>query len=261
MIKPAYTIAIIFGAVIILFAITVTRESSRTSAITESAHDWLMLGRDARHSGYSDSAAPGNRILWTYAANEKGNIESDVRGLALKNNVVYFAFDRFVRAIGAPDKKELLIVEVGAETGGLAAVDNMVVVSAGKSLVALDSGNGKKLWTYNAGGDLTAPVISNGIIYTGSKDNSLYAVGTNGTLAWKYKTYGEIHSVPAVADGKVFVGSTDAIYSYDADSGRLIWSHPTGDIPEHLIVGGESLYAGFTGEDAIQNQIIAFGSR
>lgn len=228
LIKPAYLVAILLGASILLLATTVTRESPRTSATTESADDWPMLGRDARHSGYSDSVAPGNRILWSYAANEKGNVDPDVRGLALKNNVVYFAFDRFVRAIGASDKKELWIAEVGAETGGLAAIDGMVVVSAGKSLVALDSGNGKRLWAYNSGGDLTAPAISSGIVYAGSKDNSLYAVGTNGALAWKYKTYGEIHSVPAIANGRVCFGSENpdfSVYCLNSTTGEALWRH------------------------------------
>ncbi len=228
MIKPVYPVAILLGAAIILLAAIFMRESPGTSAVTESAQDWFMLGRDARHSGYSDSAAPGNRVLWVYAPNMKGNIDPDVRGVVLKNNVVYFAFDRFVRAIGAPDKKDLWIAEVGAETGGVAVIDGIVAVSAEKSLVALDSGNGKKLWAYNTGGDLTAPAISNGIIFTGSKDNHLYAVGTDGTLIWKYKTYGEIHSVPAIASGRVCFGSENpdfSVYCLNSTTGEALWRH------------------------------------
>lgn len=399
--KPSFLATALLGAAIILVLAMAVRQSPASVEEPQSTHDWLMLGRDARHGGYSDSPAPGNSILWEYAANEKGNTEPDVRGIVLKDNVIYFAFDRFVRAIGAQDKKELWTAAISAETAGLAAVDDMIFVSAGKRLVALDSSNGNRLWAYDTGGDLTAPAISNGIIYAGSKDKNLYALKTDGTLAWKSETYGEIHSVPAIASGRtcfgsenpdfsvyclnattgetlwrhtfyvpggfeggmfhappaiygnlvlvgeeggkrgvrssgaavapspskfyafgldtgkivwefvasdwivtqsaiaygkvffstkwsgetyalnvsdgnlawkargnsapavaggaVFVGSTDAIYSYGADTGKLIWARATEDIPEHLIIGDGRLYAGFVGEDVTHNQIIAFG--
>ena len=41
---------------------------------------------------------------------------------------------------------------------------------------------------------------------------------------------GPVYSTPAVAFGRVFLGSIDSrVYSFDADSGDLLWSHSTGD--------------------------------
>ena len=41
---------------------------------------------------------------------------------------------------------------------------------------------------------------------------------------------GPVYSTPAVAFGRVFLGSIDGrVYSFDADSGELLWSHSTGD--------------------------------
>ena len=48
-------------------------------------------------------------------------------------------------------------------------------------------------------------------------------------LLWSYETGSAVYSSPAVADGKVFVGSSDCIiYCLDEDTGNLIWSYETG---------------------------------
>ena len=58
------------------------------------------------------------------------------------------------------------------------------------------------------------------------------APSTNDVL-WSYQTGGEVYSSPAVADGRVFVGSDDGqVYCLDASDEplgeRLIWSFQTG---------------------------------
>jgi len=55
------------------------------------------------------------------------------------------------------------------------------------------------------------------------------APGTNQKL-WSYATSGEVHSSPAVADGKVYVGSLDnSVYCLDALTGAKIWNYTTGN--------------------------------
>ena len=55
------------------------------------------------------------------------------------------------------------------------------------------------------------------------------APNTNNTL-WSYTTGDWVDSSPAVADGKVYIGSDDSkAYCLDADTGGLIWSYTTGD--------------------------------
>src|SRR5579884_2368956 len=51
-------------------------------------------------------------------------------------------------------------------------------------------------WHYTTGGPIffASPTVSNGIVYTGSDDQHLYAVNaTTGALIWKYATGGQIH--------------------------------------------------------------------
>src|SRR4051794_17623677 len=47
-------------------------------------------------------------------------------------------------------------------------------------------------------------------------------------VKWKFKTRGKIFSSPAVADGVVYVGSTDwRLYALNAADGSVKWNFPT----------------------------------
>jgi len=53
------------------------------------------------------------------------------------------------------------------------------------------------------------------------------------TLVWKFKTDGQIKSSPAIYDGLVFIGSSDAnIYAINLENGRQVWAYQTGDAVE-----------------------------
>ena len=61
---------------------------------------------------------------------------------------------------------------------------------------------------------------------TGSSSSS---APSNGILYWNYTTGNAVMSSPAVADGKVYVGSYDNnVYCLDATTGEWIWNYTTG---------------------------------
>jgi eukaryotic-like serine/threonine-protein kinase len=98
---------------------------------------------------------------------------------------------------------------------------------------------GTVLWTFKAGNSIwSSPVLSNGIIYFGSDDFSVYAVDVKTYQAiWTVKTGGVIRSRPAVADGVVFVSSDDGIlHALDALTGVEKWQAGTG--PANMREGG-----------------------
>ncbi|MCD6238074.1 MAG: PQQ-binding-like beta-propeller repeat protein, partial [Thermotogae bacterium] len=94
----------------------------------------------------------------------------------------------------------------------------------------------------------SSPVIdSNETIYIGAGDNCLYAIDSNGTLKWKYKTKGDIRSSPAIgSDGTIYVGSDDN-YLYAIDpNGTLKWKCETnGDVRSSPTIGPDgTIYVG-----------------
>lgn len=81
-------------------------------------------------------------------------------------------------------------------------------------------------WNFTTGGAvISSPSVYDGIVYVGSQDKHIYALGAwSGNLIWKFKTLGTIESSPAVANGKVFTGCDDGyVYCLDAHTGRLLW--------------------------------------
>ncbi len=66
------------------------------------------------------------------------------------------------------------------------------------------------LWYYTMGGVDSSPAVADGRVYVGSADDNVYCLDAlTGTKIWNYATGWLVLSSPAVADGKVYVGSWD----------------------------------------------------
>jgi outer membrane protein assembly factor BamB len=66
-------------------------------------------------------------------------------------------------------------------------------------------------WRFKTNGQvLSSPAVADGTIYIGSSDHHLYAVDLRtGAQKWKFTAGSRITSSPAVADGRVYFGSYD----------------------------------------------------
>jgi outer membrane protein assembly factor BamB len=77
---------------------------------------------------------------------------------------------------------------------------------------------------------ISSPAIgSDGTIYFGSLNDTLYALNPDGTLKWSYSTNGDIYSSPAIgSDGTIYFGSYDNyLYALNPD-GTLKWRYHAG---------------------------------
>jgi outer membrane protein assembly factor BamB len=90
----------------------------------------------------------------------------------------------------------------------------------------------ESLWSYQTGGAIWGtPSVSDGTVYFGSDDGSLYAVDAHaGSLLWKFTTQGIVRSQPAVASGLIYVASDDGfLYAIDARRGIQVWRTDIGN--------------------------------
>ena len=80
--------------------------------------------------------------------------------------------------------------------------------------------------------------FDDGVLYGANYAGQVFALrASNGAYVWQSSTQGlsfgrggPVYSTPAVAYGRVFLGSIDTrVYSFDQDTGELLWSHSTGD--------------------------------
>ncbi len=90
----------------------------------------------------------------------------------------------------------------------------------------------KPLWTFKCEDEIRGtPALYQGVIYIGSYDNNVYAIGAaDGAFQWKYATDGGVVSRPAIAEGNLYVGSEDhRLHVISLRSGKMIWTYYTDD--------------------------------
>jgi outer membrane protein assembly factor BamB len=90
-------------------------------------------------------------------------------------------------------------------------------------------------WKFTTNGSvISSPTVVNGIVYFGSQDKNIYAVGAwSGSLIWSFATNDAVESSLAVANGKVYTGGDDGyVYCLDAYTGALKWqTFVNGNLP------------------------------
>ncbi|MDI6784211.1 MAG: PQQ-binding-like beta-propeller repeat protein [bacterium] len=89
---------------------------------------------------------------------------------------------------------------------------------------------GKAKWRYQLGGSSkSVPAVADGNVYIGANDGKLYAFNAkNGARLWTYTTNGEILSSPLVYGNMIYFGSGDGKVYAVTKSGKLQWSYPVG---------------------------------
>ena len=126
-----------------------------------------------------------------------------------------------------------------SETSPLVYGKSVIVGSESGDVFALDQDDGSVRWQVSTDGNVKGGLaLDDGVLYGANYAGQVFAIrASNGSFVWQSSTQGlslgrggPVYSTPAVAFGRVYLGSIDGrVYSFDADSGELLWSHSTGD--------------------------------
>lgn len=100
----------------------------------------------------------------------------------------------------------------------------------GFGVVALDAEEGVINWEFKTGIVQSSPTVTDGAVYFGSFDGSVYAVNkSTGTLIWEFETDGEVRASPTINNGTVYISSYDgSLYALDAETGATDWTFDAG---------------------------------
>jgi outer membrane protein assembly factor BamB len=137
-----------------------------------------------------------------------------------------------------------------------AVADGLVYFGDWRGIIhALDIETGQEIWNLNTYGPVVpSPTVVDGVIYIGSKFPCLFALDARtGEKLWCYEYPGSapwVESSAAVADGMVYVGSSDwfRVNAIDAKTGELVWYFTTqGDPWCSPAVSDGVVYVGATG--------------
>lgn len=93
---------------------------------------------------------------------------------------------------------------------------------------------------------LCSPAATPGSLYVSLQNNTIWAVGTDGTTQWSFGIGADSKSAPALVDDMLYFGSNDRnVYAVDATSGNELWSFETGRIVQSPpAVAGGTVYIG-----------------
>jgi outer membrane protein assembly factor BamB len=167
-----------------------------------------------------------------------------------------------VYCLDAIDGERLWSFSTGAEASGLSpAISDGYVYATnhGGDVFCLTAASGVHVWNFTADAAVGSPVAVDGFVYFGSSDGNAYCLNAaDGAKIWNYTTWynnnGPSHgyhwgngvSSPAVADGRVYVGSGDFdVFCLDASSGEKIWNISTSaEVYAPPTVAGGCVFAG-----------------
>lgn len=125
------------------------------------------------------------------------------------------------------------------ETSPLVYGKNVIVGSEEGGVYALNRKTGAIDWEASTDGYVKGGLaLDDGVLYGANYAGQVFAIrAANGSFVWQSSTSGlsfgrggSVYSTPAVAFGRVYLGSIDGrVYSFEQDTGEIAWSHSTGD--------------------------------
>jgi outer membrane protein assembly factor BamB len=125
------------------------------------------------------------------------------------------------------------------ESSPLVVGNKLIVGCECNTVVALDKATGKTIWERHVNGSVkAAPAYSDGIVYVGDYSGEMTALRVaDGSIKWQtgsqgssFGRSGRFYATATVAFGRVYAGNVDGrMYSFDAQTGKLAWSHSTGN--------------------------------
>jgi outer membrane protein assembly factor BamB len=102
------------------------------------------------------------------------------------------------------------------------------ILATDTQLHAFNATTGSELWSVGVGTGFSTPAVANGVVYIGSNDGKLYAFNaTTGSEVWAAPVgaWPQSSASVAVANGVVYI-ATDKLYAFNATTGSELWSDP-----------------------------------
>ena len=191
--------------------------------------DSVLIGSYDEHL-YCLSARNGS-VRWKFKTN--GPVHS-TPGIA--DGMAFIAgCDELFRAIRISDGKEVFNVSSGAYTGASPALrggsafygtfDNEVLgVNLAERSVAWRYEHPQRKFPFYS----SAAVTSTRVVL-GGRDKLVHGLTLDGKAAWTFTTRARVESSPAIAGGRVFIGSNDGrFYVLNAANGAKVWEFNAG---------------------------------
>jgi eukaryotic-like serine/threonine-protein kinase len=185
------------------------------------------------------------KVNWTYFTN--GPVRSSP--YIAEGHIFIGSDDGFLHAVNTITGRRAWQVEAGAPIRSTpwAGTESVYFGTEDGELFCVLF-NGVIKWRFKARRAITSsPVFSQGLVYVGSMDATLYAVDAKtGWVTWRFRLGKASISTPCVMENRIFTGAADGIiYCVEANTAKEIWRFAT----QHQVTGSplvykDSLYCG-----------------
>jgi eukaryotic-like serine/threonine-protein kinase len=191
--------------------------------------DRVLIGSYDQHL-YCISTRNGTQ-LWRVRTNGPVHATPSVSG-----GVAYIAgCDELFRAIRIADGRQLFSVSSDAYTGASPALRGSFAYygTFDNEVLMLDLTAHRVGWRYQHPERkfpfYSSAAVTNDRIVVGGRDKFVHGLSPDGKAAWAFATKARVESSPAIAGGRVFIGSNDGrFYVLNLSTGALIWEFNTG---------------------------------
>jgi outer membrane protein assembly factor BamB len=193
------------------------------------AGDRILIGSYDEHL-YCLSARNGS-VLWKFKTN--GPVHSTP---SISGGLAFIAgCDEVFRAIRISDGKEVFNVSSGSYTGASPALrsgaafygtfDNEVLsVNLGQKQIAWRYEHPQRKFPF-----YSSAAVTNTRVVVGGRDKLVHGLTLAGKGVWTFATRARVESSPAIAGGRVFVGSNDGrFYVLSLSNGAKLWEFNAG---------------------------------
>jgi len=248
------------------------------NTITKSLKNYPAIGPDGTVYTNSDSkvcAFDGQTGIRLWESDAGYQVEDSSPAIAA-DGTVYTAGRKYVIALNGHTGEILWAFDIKLkkfrDNSPTIGTDGIIYFSSeDKTICALDGRSGKKLWEFQAKGEIsTLPVIGlNDMVYVGTEGGKYYALnGQTGQNLWEFKTSGPNYALecrpPVIGnDGMIYGSNNQSLYALDGQTGKLFWEFKL-DKKEHIdsdpLMGpdGTIYFSGCLDESANDNDIPKF---
>ena len=191
--------------------------------------DRVLIGSYDQHL-YCLSTRNGS-VIWKVRTN--GPVHSTP---SISAGVAFIAgCDELFRAIRVSDGQEIFNVSSGAYTGASPAVsgDSAYYGTFDNEVLMVSLKEHRVVWRYQHPQRhfpfYSSAAVTRNRIVVGGRDKIVHGLNPNGKAAWTFATNARVESSPAIAAGRVFVGSNDGrFYVLNLDTGAKLWEFNAG---------------------------------
>ena len=155
---------------------------------------------------------------------------------AVSDGIVFIAgCDEQFRAIRLSDGKQLYTIASGAYTGASPALrgaaayygtfnNEVLMVNLGSREIGWRYRNPQRQFPF-----YSSAAVVHGKIVVGGRDKLVHCLDGDGKSIWTFATRARVESSPAIASGRVFVGSNDGrFYVLNLETGAKVWEFNAG---------------------------------